>query len=127
MRSPDGDTAEKLISVAALSIALELVLFKFLPDIGTATIQHHISTLADFTTFEQTYIRPGSVHHARFAGNAILYGLAKWLETLDHSVDPRLHPLRVAAGLLTPLYAYIGVHFVLWRSQGFAWRDFFCF
>jgi hypothetical protein len=124
MRSQGGDTAEKLISVAALSIALELVLFKFLPDIGTATIQHNISTLADFPAFEQTYMNPGSVHHARFLGNAILLELAKWLAPLDHSVDPRLHPLRVAAGLLTPLYAYIGVHFVLWRGNEFAWRDF---
>ena len=122
--SQRGEWAEKLLSAAALGIALELVLFKFLPDIGTATIQHNISTLTDFHTFEETYVNPGSVHHARFLGNLILYHLARAIASVDHSLDPRLHPLRIAAGILTPLYALLGVYLVLVRDSAFAWRDF---
>src|ERR1700755_3198562 len=98
------DLAQKLIGLAAMAFGIELVLFKFLPDIGTAVIQHEVSGLTDFVTFEQAYLIPGSVHHARFLGNYILYDIARLLSTVYHSVDPRLHPLRVAAGLLTPLY-----------------------
>ena len=118
------EQCEKLLSIAALSISLELMLFKFLPDIGTAAIQHGISSLTDFKAFEQRYIATGSVHHARFLGNYLLYGLAKLISTLPHSLDPRLHPLRIAAGVLTPVYAYVGAHFALRSADLFAWRDF---
>jgi hypothetical protein len=118
------DRAEKLLSVAALSISLELILFKFLPDIGTAAIQHRASTLADFAAFERTYLTPDSVHYARFLGNDILYRLARLIDLVDHSADPRLHPLRIAAAILTPIYVYLGAHFVLTRDAGLDWRDF---
>ena len=58
--------------------------------------------------FEQEYLGAGSVHHARFLGNITLYYLARLLDSLHHSTDIRLHPLRVAAGILTPIYAYLG-------------------
>jgi hypothetical protein len=119
-----ADQAEKLISVAALCLAIELVLFKFLPDLSTAVIQHGQSALMDFGQFEREYLRPGSVHHARFLGNDILYYLARLLSLAYHSADPRLHPLRVAAGILTPCYAYAGLHFALADGQRLAWRYF---
>ena len=125
MTSPLSESVEKLLSVAALSLSLELILFKFVPDIGTATLQHGFSTLADFAAFQRTYLDPGSVHHARFLGNDILYHLAKLIERSDRSTDPRLHPLRIAAAILTPVYAYLGAHFALVRGSGLAWRDFF--
>jgi hypothetical protein len=118
------DRAEKLLSLAALAISIELVLFKFLPDLSTALIQHSRSALTDFTAFEEGYLTPGSVHHARFLGNYILYGLAKLLDLAYHSADPRLHPLRVAAGILTPAYAWLGAHFALREGAGLAWRYF---
>lgn len=118
-----AEPAEKVLAFAALTFALELVFFKFVPDIGTAVIQADTSTLTDFSKFEQTYLVAGSVHHARFLGNFILYTVAKWLGTLHHSADVRLHPLRMAAGLLTPVYAYIGAHFAL-RDSLFSWRYF---
>jgi hypothetical protein len=115
---------EKWISLAAFGFAIELVLFKFVPDLGTAMLQHRISTLTDFATFERIYLAPGSVHHARFLGNYILYDLARLLGSAYHSADLRLHPLRVAAGILTPLYAYLGVHFAVWERNRLAWRYF---
>ena len=123
-RAQFADAAEKLLSLAALGFAIELVFFKFLPDVSTAFIQHSQSALTDFAQFEREYLTPGSVHHARFLGNYILYCLAGLLTVVYHSTDPRLHPLRVAAGILTPCYAYIGVHFVLRDRAGLAWRCF---
>ncbi|MDR3088525.1 MAG: hypothetical protein LBU39_01735 [Desulfobulbaceae bacterium] len=49
------------------------------------------------------------MHSARFLGNYILYGLARLLDACFHSPDIRFHPLRIAAGMLTPLYFVIGV------------------
>jgi hypothetical protein len=118
------ESAEKLLGVLGLACAIELVFFKFLPDIGTAVIQSSTSSLTDFAQFEQEYLGAGSVHHARFLGNITLYYLARLLDSLHHSTDIRLHPLRVAAGILTPIYAYLGAHFALRDSANFAWRHF---
>ena len=118
------DRGEKLISLAALVISIELVLFKFLPDVSTAVVQHLTSSLTDFTAFEAQYMTPGSVFHPRFLGNYILYDLARWLGHVVHSDDPRLHPLRVAAGIVTPLYALLGACFVVQDSTRMAWRYF---
>jgi hypothetical protein len=118
------DRAEKLLSLAALTLSIELILFKFLPDVSTAVIQHLTSELTDFATFEKDYLTPGTVFHPRFLGNYILYDLARWLGRLFHSGDPRLHPLRVAAGILTPLYACLGTWFALRGAAGLAWRYF---
>jgi hypothetical protein len=119
-----ADRFEKLLALAALTASIELVFFKFLPDLSTALIQQGTSALTDFATFERVYLLPGSVHHARFLGNHILYSLAKLLETLYHSHDVRLHTLRVAAGILTPMYACLGAYFVLRDGTLFAWRHF---
>jgi len=118
------DQAETLIGLGALGLSIELVLFKFLPDLATAMIQNGRSALTDFGQFEREYLAPGSVHHARFLGNYILYSLAKLLATLYHSPDPRLHPLRVAAGILTPIYAYLGVLPAIRDRRSLAWRYF---
>jgi hypothetical protein len=119
------ELAEKLIGIAALTCALELVFFKFVPDLGTAVIQNSVSDLTDFGRFEQDYLGAESVHHARFLGNITLYHLARWLSSLHQSADIRLHPLRLAAGILTPVYAYLGAHFALRDPANFAWRSFF--
>jgi hypothetical protein len=117
--------AEKILAVAALTLAIELVMFKFLPDISTATVQGLRSELTDFEVFRRYYLTPNSVHYARFLGNHILYWLATTLDGVHHSGDMRLHPLRVAAGILTPLYVYLGAHPVLRDSATFSWRYFF--
>lgn len=119
------DRAEQLIGLAALVISIELILFKFLPDVSTAVIQHLTSALTDFAEFEREYLTPGSVFHPRFLGNYILYDLAKLLAHVFHSVDPRLHPLRVAAGILTPVYAWLGTSFVFEEGTCMDWRYFF--
>jgi len=118
------ERGEKLLSLAALAICFELVLFKFLPDLSTAVLQQRVSSLMSFRVFEEGYIQPGSVHHARFLGNYILYDLARLLSTVLHSADSRLHPLRVAAAILTPLYAWIGALPALMRSDVMQWRYF---
>ncbi|HWX30833.1 MAG TPA: hypothetical protein VNZ53_25775 [Steroidobacteraceae bacterium] len=100
------------------------MLFKFLPDIATATVQNSTSSLADFTVFEDTYMAAGSVHHARFLGNHILYFLAKAIAGFAKSGDIRLHPLRIAAGILTPIYAYVGAIPILYRNELYDWRAF---
>jgi hypothetical protein len=120
-----AEVVDKTIYLVFLTLCIELILFKFLPDISTGVVQNSTSSLADFAVFEQTYLRPGSVHHARFLGNNILYFLAKWIATFVSSNDIRLHPLRIAAGLLTPLYAFIGALPVLAGSALYNWRAFF--
>jgi fumarate reductase subunit D len=115
---------DQLLYCAALAISIELVLFKFLPDIATAVMQTDTSSLADFKTFENTYLVPGSVFHPRFLGNYILYSLAKFIAGGFSSPDVRLHPLRIAAGILTPLYACLGAAPVLIRARSYDWRAF---
>jgi hypothetical protein len=87
-------------------------------------IQTGTSSLADFNAFEKEYLVPGSVFHARFLGNHILYFLAKFIASKFSSTDVRLHPLRIAAGILTPLYAYLGTVPVLIRDRSYDWRAF---
>jgi len=116
---------EKLIGLAAMIVSIEAVLFKFLPDVSTAAVQHLTSSLTDFAAFEKVYLTPGTVFHPRFLGNYILYDLAKLLGRVFHSNDPRLHPLRVAAGILTPVYASLGACLVLKNEMGgVSWRYF---
>jgi fumarate reductase subunit D len=126
LRPPHAaESVEKIIYLVCLTVCIELVFFKFLPDIATAVIQGGTSNLSVFTIFEQTYLRPGSVHHARFLGNDILYYLARHVAAIGISQDIRLYPLRIAAGILTPLYATIGAIPVLRGSAAYDWRAFF--
>jgi hypothetical protein len=118
------DVPEKALSIAALFISIELVIFKFLPDVGTAVIQNSKSALTDFAAFEQYYFTPGTVHYARFLGNRILLVTAYLLAHLFQSEDVRLHPLRIAAGLVTPVYAYLGVILAIQTPAQYSWRYF---
>lgn len=115
---------EKLLSVAALAFAIELVFFKFLPDLSTALIQGYPSNLTDFSLFERDYIVRGSLFSTRFLGNHIFWQLAHFVGRFVHSQDVRLHPLRITAGILTPLYAWAGAVPVLRRASGLNWRCF---
>ena len=115
---------EKLLSLAALAFALELVFFKFLPDISTAIIQKSTSNLTDFGVFEREYMVPGKLFYTRFLGNHILWYLARFLSHFVHSPDIRLHPLRLAAAILTPVYAFAGAGLALRRASDLDWRYF---
>jgi hypothetical protein len=115
---------EKLLAVAALVFAIELVFFKFLPDLATALIQGSASSLTDFSLFERDYMVRGSLSCARFLGNHIFWHLAHVVGQFVHSHDVRLHPLRITAGILTPLYAWAGAYPALRRSSGLNWRYF---
>jgi hypothetical protein len=119
LRPPHAaESVEKIIYLVCLTVCIELVFFKFLPDIATAVIQGGTSNLSVFTIFEQTYLRPGSVHHARFLGNDILYYLARHVAAIGISQDIRLYPLRIAAGILTPLSAQSPSYAVVPRTIG---------
>lgn len=118
------DLPEKILSIAGLFICLELVVFKFLPDLSTALIQNTTSALADYGTFERYYLTPGSVHYARFLGNRIMISTAHLLGHLFHAEDLRLHPMRLAAGVLTPLYAYFGAILAIQSPGQYSWRYF---
>ncbi len=119
-----NNSLERLLAFAALTLCIELVLFKFLPDLSTALLQGNKSALTGFSEYQAAFLTPGSVHHSRFLGNYILYLLARAIDHLSHSADVRLHPLRVAAGLLTPIYAYLGAWPVLRDPLGYSWRAF---
>lgn len=118
------ETLEKWLGVAALALSIELIFFKFMPDVSTAILQHAQSPLTDFDVFKREYLMPGSVHQARFLGNYVLWFLAKAIGAWVHSDDFRLHPLRIAAAILTPLYAVAGAWLPLRSTREFEWRSF---
>jgi hypothetical protein len=119
-----SEPIEKLLCVAALGFAIELVFFKFLPDLATSLIQGFPSDLTDFSLFERDYIVRGSLFSARFLGNHIFWQVAHFVGQFVHSHDVRLHPLRITAGILTPLYAWAGAYPALRRASGLNWRFF---
>jgi hypothetical protein len=123
-RSGYSERFEKLLSLAALAFAIELVFFKFLPDLSTALIQGYPSNLTDFSLFERDYIVRGSLFSTRVLGNHIFWHVAQFVGHFVHSQDVRLHPLRITAGILTPLYAFAGAYPALRRSSGLNWRYF---
>jgi hypothetical protein len=123
-RSGYSEQLEKLLSLAALGFAIELVYFKFLPDLATALIQGSASNLTDLSLFERDYIVRGSLFSARFLGNHIFWDVAHFVGRFVHSHDVRLHPLRITAGILTPLYAWAGAYPALRQSSGLNWRFF---
>ena len=118
------DLQEKALAFLALFICIELILFKFLPDLSTALVQRGTSALADFDTFRRYYLTPGSVHYARFLGSRIMIYVADLAARFIHTEDLRLHPLRIAAGLLTPLYAYLGAILAVQCPRQYSWRHF---
>jgi len=119
-----NDLQEKALAFLCLCICVELVLFKFLPDLSTGLIQGGTSSLTDFEAFNRYYLTPGSVHYARFLGSRIMSYLALVCAPHIHSQDVRLHPLRIAAGLLTPLYAYAGAILAVQSPGQYSWRNF---
>jgi hypothetical protein len=118
------DLPEKVLSMAALIICIELVLFKFLPDLSTALLQKSTSKLAAWDDYRAYYMTPGSVHYARFLGNRIVLQTATWVGQFVHSEDIRLHPLRIAAGIVTPIYAAFGAVLAMGDGTRYAWRYF---
>ena len=114
---------EKALGLLALFICIELIFFKFLPDLSTALVQRGSSALTSFDTFNAFYLKPRSVEYPRFLGRRILLAVADRLAPVLHSPDVRLHPLRVAAGLLTPVYAYAGAILAL-QTRQYSWRYF---
>jgi hypothetical protein len=123
-RAPESASVEKLLSLVGLAFAIELVFFKFMPDISTGVIQGNPSSLTDFALFKRDYLQLGTLAYTRFLGNRILWHLARIIAGFVHSQDMRLHPLRIAAGVLTPLYACIGAYPVLRGRLGLNWRYF---
>jgi hypothetical protein len=123
-RAADSAMVEKLLSLVGLGFAIELVLFKFLPDISTGVIQGIPSDLTDFALFKRDYLQLGTLSYTRFLGNRIFWQVAQFSAGFVHSQDLRLHPLRIAAAVLTPLYACVGAYPVLQRGTGLNWRHF---
>jgi hypothetical protein len=118
-----SERSDKIFALLLLALAIELVFFKFVPDLGTATLPNQApSFLTDFGIFENTYNVPGSVMYPRFAGPWILLRVARFIARHLHSSDIRLHPLRVAAAMLTPVYAIVGIAPVLAWTTRYRWR-----
>jgi len=118
----------KIFVLLLFWLAIELIFFKFIPDLGTATLPNQgPSSLTDFQIFQSYFQTPGSVMYPRFAGTSILLGLARLIARHVHSVDVRLHPLRLAAAILTPVYAIVGLVPVLVRATRYSWRTYAAF
>ncbi len=124
--SPAGkrECAEKWLMLAGSCLIIVLLLFKYVPDLGTALYQNQVSVLASFDAYRGQFLQPGSVFYPRFLGNYICYDLARIIESVFRSPDLRLHPLRIAAAILTPLYFLIGVSVPVFRGRLYQWRGF---
>jgi hypothetical protein len=116
-RSP-RDKAAYVLAVLASLVFIVLLFFKFVPDLGNGVVQNTASSLTSLPLFVDYFMSPGSVHHARFLGNHMVADLATRLVPFVHTSDVRLHPLRVAATLLTMgwfLVAMAPVHLLTGR------------
>lgn len=118
---------EIMLAILFCILMIEVVIFKYIPDVGTASYQNSISSLTSFDTYSNVYMAPGSVHHARFLGNLVLWHIADIISGFVHSVDMRLHPLRIAAAILTPFYFVLGVIPALLMRNIFDWKYFIVF
>jgi hypothetical protein len=123
-RDARQDLVEKLLSLIGLAFAIELVFFKFLPDISTGLIQGNPSDFTDFALFRREYLQLGTLSYTRWLGSRIFWYVAQFIGHFVHSQDLRLHPLRITAGILTPLYACVGAYPVLRAAAGLNWRYF---
>jgi hypothetical protein len=124
MKVRERGILEQFLALATGVLLIELVFFKFIPDIGTAFYQNGTSALADFEAFKASYMTPGSVHSARFLGNRLLLELAGIIASITTPSDIRLHPLRIAAGILTPLFFVVGALPGLSPTTRVNWRSF---
>lgn len=117
--------SSKIFALLLLVLAIELIFFKFVPDLGTATLPNQgPSLLTDVHAFQGYYQTPGSVMYPRFAGTSILLWLTRLIGTHVHSTDVRLYPLRIAAGFLTPFYAIVGLIPVLLLRTRYHWQTY---
>ena len=103
------DKAAYGLAVLACLVFIVLVFFKFVPDLGNGVVQTSTSTLTSLSLFEDYFMAPGSVHHARFLGNYLVDGLAKAISPFVHSSDVRLSPVRLAATALTMLWFLVAL------------------
>ena len=125
----DLSTRQERIAVLLLLLAsvffIELILFKFIPDIGGATLYPNAqSAFVSMEAFKNHFMEPFSVHYSRFLGNIILYELAQAIGHFVHFSDIRLTPLRIAAGILTPIYFLIGASPLYFLRHLLDWRVF---
>jgi hypothetical protein len=121
-----SDRNDKAFTIILFVLAIELVFFKFLPDLGTATLPGQFaSPLADFKFFRYMFMTRGSITYPRFAGTWLMFGFAKVIGGYVHSSDVRLHPLRIAASILTPLYAVAGlVPVMTTQTTRYCWKTY---
>ena len=114
---------DKIFFVLLFVLGIELVFFKFIPDLGTASLPHQgPSQLADLTAYKSYYLTPGTVVYPRFLATMVHFHLAELLSKYIHSNDIRLNPLRIAAALLTPIYGIVGLLPVLIGRTRYNWR-----
>lgn len=103
-----------IIIFLASILTFELVIFKFTPDLGITLVQAvktgiDQSPLVSFDVYIYYFKRAGSVFYPRFLASDIQYYLAEGLARFVHSSDIRMHPLRIAEGVMVPIYFTIGV------------------
>lgn len=116
---------EKLIALLMCCLVIELALFKFTPDLAHQVYQNQKSALTSFDVYESQYMTPDSVMYPRFLGNMILFELAEFISSIfEISDDIRLHPLRIAAGILTPIYFILGAFRAVFGFREINWKVF---
>lgn len=118
-----AETLLKLLALAATPALVLLFFLKFAPDISTAVWQHGDPAFSPLSNYPSYWkVLEEDVFQARFAGNWLVYGVAKGIERVIHiPSDPRLHPLRLAAAIVSTLSVYAGIAPVLFARWG-RWR-----
>lgn len=112
MKSKVDDKTERDLVWTGIFVACTLIclmLFKYVPDLGSSLVESLPSNLASWAAYEEYYFSTHSVHHARFLGNELVYGLARSLPSGLGSSDVRLHPLRVSATIFTLLWFLVSL------------------
>jgi hypothetical protein len=98
---------------------------KFAPDVTPGTSGS--ATTSALASYDQYWASLPRMQRGRIGGNYGVYGVAKAIERcIGIPRDPRLHPLRIAAVLVSSLSIWIGVLPVFFdKGRRWNWRVFF--
>jgi hypothetical protein len=118
--APRLERAWKAMALAAIPVLVFTILFKFAPDLATASVQGRASLLTGFEAFRSELV---GIHATRFAGNEIVFHLARGLAAIvGVSSDVRMHPLRMAAAVTTCVYIGLIVLPVMSERRRHVWH-----
>jgi hypothetical protein len=114
------DLLLKLVALVAIPVIVFTEFFKFVPDMATSAVKEKASLLTSYEAFRDTLV---GVHASRFAGNELVFRLAKVIERVFRHLpsDPRLHPLRLSAALVASIATALPITGVMWPQKR-AWN-----